>query len=386
MAAKRDYYEVLGVAKGATEDEIKKSYRKLALKYHPDKNPNDKEAEEKFKEAAEAYSVLSDSEKRSRYDRFGEAGLGGASAGGFSGGGFSMEDIFSMFGDVFGGHSGGFGGFSSGYGGGTQKPVHRGQDLRIRIKLSLAEISKGCEKTVMINKHVACPDCHGDGVLNPSDKKTCESCHGSGIVTSVQNSIFGRMQTQHTCPSCNGEGEIIINPCKKCNGNGIVMDKESISFKVPAGVVGGMQIAIRGKGNAAPRGGINGDLIVLIEEIPNEELIRNGNDLIHNVVVSVSQAALGDSLEVPTIEGKAKIRLEPGTQPGKVLRLRGKGLPIYGSNHSIGDLLINVNIYIPEKLSDEEQDALKKAAESQNFKPTESIKREINEKTRQMFR
>lgn len=382
MASKRDYYEVLGVAKNATEEELKKAYRKLAIKYHPDKNPGDKEAEEKFKEAAEAYSVLSDAQKRSRYDQFGHAGVGGASgAGGFGGQGMSMEDIFSMFGDLFGsGGFGSFGGFSSGFssGRGSARPVSKGSDLRVRIKLSLADISKGVDKTIALNKYVPCKECSGVGCKDSKDKHTCQTCHGSGVVSSVQDTIFGRMQSSTTCRTCGGVGEVIENPCSHCGGSGIVRDKESIDIHIPAGVIGGMQISLSGKGNAAPRGGINGDLLVVVEELPDENLIRNGNDLIYNLLVSVPLAAKGGEVVVPTLDGKVKLRIEPGTQPGKVLRLRGKGISVYGSRYGKGDLLVHVNVHIPHSLSSEDKKLLDQLERSEHFIPSESDRKNID--------
>ncbi|MGM9774504.1 MAG: DnaJ domain-containing protein, partial [Candidatus Egerieousia sp.] len=303
MAEKRDYYEVLGVAKGATEEEIKKAYRKLALKYHPDRNPGDKEAEEKFKEAAEAYDVLSNPDKRKRYDQFGFAG-NSAAGGGFSGGGFSMEDIFSQFGDIFGGHFGGGGGFGDvfgsafGFGGGSQgRRVERGSDIRIRIKLTLSEILNGVEKKIKINKLVPCPDCHGKGAVNESDIKTCPHCNGSGVEVKVVRSILGQMQTQTTCSHCGGTGKVVAKPCAKCGGSGLVKAPEEISFRVPAGVAQGMQLTVQGKGNAARNGGVNGDLFVVIEEIADKDFQRDGNDLIYSLFVSVPDAITGCEAE-----------------------------------------------------------------------------------------
>ena len=366
--AKRDYYEVLGVEKSASADEIKKAYRKMAIKYHPDKNPGDKEAEEKFKEAAEAYDVLSNPDKKQRYDQFGHAGVGGAAGGGFNAGGFSMEDIFSQFGDIFGGHFGGFSGFG-GFGGGSRGArVQRGSDIRIRVKLSLKEIVHGVEKKVRINKMVQCPECHGKGAASEADIKTCENCHGSGVVTKVVQTMFGQMQSQGVCPNCNGEGKIIAKPCKKCSGTGLVKDSEEISFKIPAGVAQGMQLTVQGKGNAAKNGGINGDLLVLIEEEPDKELQRDGNDLIYSLFVSVPDAILGTTAEVPSVDGKLRIKIEPGTQSGKILRLRGKGVPDingYGS----GDLLVYVQVWIPKSTSAEERAQLEKMRNSSNFSP-----------------
>jgi len=381
--AKRDYYEVLGVEKNASADEIKKAYRKKAIEFHPDKNPDDKHAEEKFKEAAEAYDVLSDPQKRQRYDQFGHAGVGGASQGGF-GGGMSMEDIFSQFGDIFGGHFGGFGGFS-GFGGSRGgRRVNRGSDLRVKVKLTLKEIATGVEKKIKVKKYVSCSQCNGSGAEDSNSTATCDTCRGSGVVTRVTNTILGQMQTQSTCPTCNGEGKIITKKCASCSGEGIVKDDEVITINIPAGVAEGMQLSMSGKGNAARHGGINGDLLILVEEGPHPELIRDENDLLYNLLLTVPQAALGDSVEVPTIDGKAKVKIEPGTQPGKVLRLRNKGLPSINS-YGTGDLLVNVSIYIPETLSSSEKETLRGLDNSPNFQPNKSIKDKIFNKFRSMF-
>lgn len=392
MAAKRDYYEILGVDKGASDAELKKAYRKLAIKYHPDKNPGDKEAEEKFKEAAEAYSVLSDPDKRQRYDQFGHAGVDGAAGGGgFGGAGMSFDDIFSMFGDIFNNGGGGsFGGFSSGgfggfggFGGSSQQRRERGSDLRIRVKLTLKEINSGVSKTVAINKYVKCSECHGSKAKDANGVKTCDRCHGSGYVTSVQNSIFGRVQTQTPCPDCQGTGQVITNPCPHCHGKGVVLEKANVSFDIPAGVTGGMQINIRGKGNAAPKGGVDGDLLVLVEEIPDENLIRNANDLIYNLVISVPLAIKGGTVEVPTLDGKAKVKIEPGTQPGKVLRLRGKGIAMHG--YGRGDLLVNVNVYIPTAKSSDDKSLVDRMDSADVFKPTSEVKENIDRDYRRRF-
>lgn len=382
MAEKRDYYEVLGVSKNATDDDLKKAYRKKAIQYHPDKNPGDKEAEEHFKEVAEAYDVLSDPQKRSRYDQFGHAGLGGAAGGGFGGGGMSMEDIFSRFGDLFGGF-GGFGRFSD-MGGGSRRRVRRGSDLRVRVKLSLADISKGVEKKVKVKKQVVCSKCRGDGTEDANGKTTCQTCHGSGVVTRVSNTFLGAMQTQSTCPTCHGEGEIITKPCSKCKGEGVEIGEEVISFHIPAGVAEGMQMSVNGKGNAAPRGGVNGDLIVVIAEEPDPNLIRNGNDLIYNLLISVPLAIKGGSVEVPTIDGRAKIRIEAGTQPGKMLRLRNKGLPSV-NGYGTGDQLVNVNVYIPESIDAKDEQAIAAMETSDSFKPTDAARKDIDKKYREML-
>jgi molecular chaperone DnaJ len=366
--AKRDYYEVLGVQKNATADEIKKAYRKKAIQYHPDKNPDNAEAEEMFKEAAEAYEVLSNSDKRARYDQFGHAGMGGAAGGGGGFGGFSdIEDIFSQFGDIFGGHFG-FGGFGGGGSRGQSRRVNKGSNLRIKVKLDLEEIYRGAEKKIKVNKYIKCDSCDGSGAEGNSSHSTCTTCNGSGQVIRVQNTILGQMQTSSTCPTCNGDGKIIKNKCKKCSGEGIVKGEEVLDIHIPAGVAEGMQMSVSGKGNAARRGGINGDLLVVIEEKPHPELVRDGNDLIYSLYISVSEAAIGGQVEIPTVDGKVKIKLESGTQPGKILRLRGKGVPDV-NGYGRGDLLVNINVWIPKKLSSEEKKILEKLAASDNFKP-----------------
>mgnify|MGYP001130984560 FL=1 len=382
--AKRDYYEVLGVDKNASEEEIKKAYRKKAIQYHPDKNPGDKEAEEKFKEAAEAYDVLSDPQKRQRYDQFGHAGVGGASQSGGFGGGMSMEDIFSQFGDIFGGHLGSFGGFG-GFGGQRGgRRVNRGSDLRVKVKLSLKDIATGVEKKIKVKKYVACSHCHGTGAEGSDGTKTCDTCKGSGVVTRIANTILGQMQTQTTCPTCGGEGKVIVKKCTNCNGEGIVRDEEVITINIPAGVAEGMQLSMNGKGNAARHGGINGDLLILVEEEPHPELLRDENDLIYNLLLSFPQAALGGSVEVPTVDGKVKVKIDPGTQPGKVLRLRNKGLPSV-NGYGTGDLLVNVSVYVPENLSQSEKDTLNGLENSPNFQPNKTMKEKFFDKFRRLF-
>ncbi len=380
--AKRDYYEVLGVSKNATVDEIKKAYRAKAIQYHPDRNPGDKDAEEKFKEAAEAYDVLSNEEKRGRYDRFGHAGVGSSAAGGgFGGGGMSMDDIFSQFGDLFGGHFGGFGGFRSSS---RSHSVRRGSDLRVKVKLSLKEIASGVEKKIKVKKYVPCKHCHGNGAADEHAIASCPTCHGNGYVTRIANTILGQMQTQSTCPTCGGTGETITRKCPECNGEGVMRAEEIITLNIPAGVGEGMQLSMNGKGNAARRGGVNGDLLVVIEEEKHPELIRDENDLIYNLLLTVPQAVLGDSVEVPTVDGRVKVKIEPGTQPGKVLRLRNKGLPSVNS-YGTGDLLINVSVYIPEKLATSEKEKIKEMAHSENFQPSQSIKDRIFSKFRDLL-
>lgn len=363
MAEKRDYYEVLGVSKNADAAEIKKAYRKLALQYHPDKNPDNKEAEERFKEAAEAYDVLSNEEKKRKYDQFGHAGFGGG-AGGF-GGGMSMDDIFSHFGDIFGGF-GGFGGFSGG--GRSARRVNRGTNLRVKVKLTLEEIATGVEKKIKVKKYVADAHCHGTGAKDGSSYSTCSTCKGSGQITRVQNTILGAMQTTSTCPTCEGEGKIINEKCPYCNGEGVELSEEVISLNIPAGVADGMQLSLGGKGNAARRGGINGDLIVLVEEEEHEELVRDGNDLLYNTFVGFPDAVLGDSVEIPTLEGKVKVKIEPGTQPGKILRLRGKGLPDV-NGYGKGDLLVKINVWIPKNLSKEDKKLVEELKTHSFLKP-----------------
>jgi molecular chaperone DnaJ len=381
--AKRDYYEVLEVSKSASAEEIKKAYRKKAIQYHPDKNPGDKAAEEKFKEAAEAYEVLSDANKRQRYDQFGHAGVGGAAGnGGFGGGGMTMEDIFSHFGDIFGGH---FGGFRGGFGGANAgRHIRRGSDLRVKVKLTLKEIASGVEKKIKVKKYVPCKHCSGTGSDGPDGTKTCTTCKGTGSVTRVANTIFGQMQSTSVCPTCNGEGKTVVKKCPACNGEGIVYEEETITLNIPAGVMEGMQLSMSGKGNAARRGGMNGDLLVLVEEEPHPELIRDENDLIYNLLLSFPTAALGGSVEVPTIDGRAKVKIDPGTQPGKVLRLRNKGLPSVNS-YGTGDLLVNINVYVPENLSSREKETLSTLENADNFKPSLSQKEKIYNKFKHIF-
>ncbi|HLN52134.1 MAG TPA: molecular chaperone DnaJ [Lentimicrobium sp.] len=362
---KRDYYEILGVPKNAGEAEIKKAYRKLALQYHPDKNPGNKDAEEKFKEAAEAYEVLSNAEKRSRYDQFGHEGVRGG-PGGFSGGGMSMEDIFSQFGDIFGSAFGG--GFSGFGGGGARRRVNKGTDLRVKVKLTLQEIAKGVEKKIKVNKLVSCKKCDGTGAADSSSFNTCQHCHGTGQITRVTNTFLGQMQTSSTCPYCNGEGRTITKKCDQCGGSGTLKDEEVISLNIPAGVTDGIQLSVGGKGNAAPRGGVPGNLIVQIEEIPDPELIRDGTNILYEHYISFPDAALGTAIEVPTIEGRVRIKIEPGTQGGKVLRLKGKGIPSL-NGYEKGDQLININVWTPKNLSRQEEELLERLKNSENFKP-----------------
>lgn len=367
--SKRDFYDILGVTKSASADEIKKAYRKMAIKYHPDKNPGDKAAEEKFKEAAEAYEILSNPEKKQRYDQFGHAGMGGAGGGGgHYGGSMNMEDIFSQFGDIFGGGGSPFDSFFGGGQRGGGRRVVKGSNLRIKVKLTLEEISNGTEKKIKVNKQISCKTCNGTGAKDKSSVSTCGTCGGSGAVRKVTNTILGQMQTTATCPNCNGSGQQITAKCNSCHGDGVVRGEETITINIPAGVSDGMQLSMSGKGNAAPNGGIPGDLIILIEEIPHETLKREGNNVVYDLHLNFVDAALGMSVEVPTIDGKAKIKIEPGTQSGKLLRLKGKGIPEVNSYHR-GDQIIHVNIWTPKALNAEERAILEKLRDSSNFKP-----------------
>ena len=398
MAEKRDYYEVLGVSKDATADEIKKAYRKKAVQYHPDRNPDDKEAEEKFKEAAEAYDVLSDADKRAKYDRFGHSmgpqGFGGAGGGGYySTGGMSMEDIFAQFGDIFGdmfggggrGHYGqGFGGFSGATGGAPRQHVNKGTDLRVTVKVTLKDIMNGVEKKLKIPRFVACEHCKGTGAKDGTAFKTCQRCQGAGYVVGVQQTMFGAQQTRHICPECNGEGKVITEPCTFCQGTGVTKKDEIVSFRIPAGVEDGMTLTLRGQGNAPRHGGVNGDLLIVIQEEKDSELIRDGADLIYNLMLDFPTAALGGGAEVPTVDGRARLKIQPGTQPGKVLRLRGKGLPKMNSSAK-GDLLINVMVYVPESLTDAEKSAIESLKDQPNVVPTESTVKRIFSRLRHIF-
>lgn len=369
--AKRDYYEVLGVGKNATEDDLKKAYRKLALKYHPDRNPGDKNAEEKFKEAAEAYSVLSDKDKRARYDQFGEAGLG--DNGGFSSGNMNMDDIFSMFGDLFGGGGGfsGFSGFSSRSG---ARHVNKGTSLRVRIKVTLEDIDKGVEKKIKLQKYIKCSACNGTGAKAGSKVDTCPTCGGRGYVTQVQRSIFGQMQTQSVCPTCGGEGTIIKDKCPVCGGEGIVRGEEVVSINIPAGVQDGMQLSVPQKGNAGPRGGVAGDLIVLIEEVKHDKFERNGQDLCLQTYITFAQAVKGTTIEVPTLNGNVKFKIEQGMYSGKIYRLRGKGLPEVNNPYHRGDLLVRVDVWVPKTTTKAEREILDQLDTLDSFKPNPTAK------------
>ena len=395
MENKRDYYEVLGVSKTATPEEIKKAYRKLAIKYHPDKNPGDKAAEEKFKEAAEAYEVLSNEDKRKKYDQFGHAmgpqgfeGFGGGNGGYYSAGGMSMEDIFSQFGDIFGGHFEFGGGFGGATGGRTssrrRKQQRRGSDLRIKVKLTLEEISKGVSKTLRIPTYVKCEHCNGTGAKDGTAFTTCPTCHGTGTVSQVVQGLFGPQEAVGICPQCEGEGKVISQTCSYCSGEGIIRKDELVSFNIPAGVSEGMTLTVKGKGNAPRRGGINGDLLVVIEEIKHPELIRDGKDVIYNLMLDLVTAALGGAVEVPTISGRARLNITAGTQPGKVLRMKGKGLPD-PQGGAQGDELINVMVYIPEKLTDKEKAAFESLRNEPNIKPDPSTTHRLFSKLKHIF-
>ena len=393
MENKRDYYEVLGVSKNASDDEIKKAYRSLARKYHPDVNPGDKAAEEKFKEAAEAYEVLSNAEKRQKYDQFGfnmgpQGFPGGGQDGGFyHAGGMSMDDIFSMFGDIFGdvrGGGGRYSGFGSATGGRQRRTQRKGSKLRIHVKMTLKDILHGATKTLKIPTFMKCDHCNGTGAKDGTAFATCPQCHGTGSITETQQTIFGISQAHVECPRCNGTGKVITESCQYCRGTGVEKKDQQITFSIPAGVEDGNVLTIAGKGNAPEHGGVNGDLLVVIDEVKDPELIRDGADVIYNLMLDIPTATLGGSVDVPTIEGRARLKIAPGTQPGKILRLRGKGLPT-GRGSAHGDELVNVMVYIPEKLSDAERSAIESLQGSPNIQPSETEKQRLFSKFKHIF-
>lgn len=378
MAEKRDYYEVLGLQKGATEDEIKSAYRKAALKWHPDRwvsgtDVEKKTAEANFKEASEAYSVLSDPDKKARYDQMGFAGVNGDPGMDWSQGFGNLNDILNnLFGGAFGGFGGGgFGGFSGfgGFGGQQAQRQTRGRDIRTRVKLTLEEIVNGCEKDVTIERNRPCPECGGKGTKNSSDVKTCPTCKGTGQVQHMTNSLFGRTISYATCPQCQGEGKIVSNPCRSCKGTGLVRVKETVKVKVPAGVESGMQITLRNEGHSAPRGGVNGDLLVVIEELPHASLKREAENLFFTKVISVTDAMLGCEVTVPCLDGPYKMKLDAGTQSGSVIKLRGKGMPVVNGYGGRGDLYVKILVWIPRKLSRSEKELIEKLKDSSSVKP-----------------
>ena len=389
---KKDFYEILGVTKTSSQDEIKKAYRKVAMQFHPDRNPGDKASEEKFKEAAEAYEILSDTDKRAQYDRFGHNAFNqarGGGGGGFNGAGMNMDDIFSQFGDVFGEESP-FGSFFGGGNGrqsarGGRPKGTRGSNLRIKIKLNYEEIAKGATKTVKVKKHVPCTTCTGSGAKDKNSVQTCSTCGGNGQVKRVQNTFLGQMQTVTTCPTCSGEGSIVANKCTSCKGEGRVYGEETVTIEIPAGVQEGMQLSMNGKGNAGERGGANGDLIVLIEEEAHAELHKDGLNVAFDLHISFPEAVFGTNVEVPTIDGKAKIKIPPGTQSGKIFRLKGKGFPSVNS-YEKGDQLIHVNIWTPQQVNGDEKAMLETMQESTNFQPKpEKGDKSFFDKVREMF-
>jgi molecular chaperone DnaJ len=372
--AKQDYYEILGVNKGATAAEIKKAYRKMALKYHPDKNPDDKSAEENFKKAAEAYEILSDADKKARYDQFGHQAFEGG-AGGFGGGGMNMDDIFSQFGDIFGGAFGGGGGGFSGFGGQRQRVV-KGSNLRIRVKLTLEEIANGVEKKIKVKRKIQAPG---------TTYKTCSTCHGSGQVTRITNTILGRMQTASPCTTCGGAGQMIDKKPAGADAQGLIVSEETVSIKIPAGVVDGMQLKVSGKGNGAPGNGISGDLLVAITEEDHPTLQREGDNLHYDLYVSIPDAVLGTSKEIDTVTGKVRIKIEAGVQSGKILRLRGKGIPSI-NGYGKGDLLVHVNVWTPKTLDKKQKDFFENMKNDEHFEPKpESTDKSFFEKVKDMF-
>lgn len=383
MSEETDYYKILGVERTATAEEIKRAYKKVAIKYHPDRNPDNKEAEEKFKQAAEAYEVLHDPDKRARYDQFGKAGVDGT--GGFGGQGMDLNDIFAHFGDIFEGMGFG-GGFGRGFGGRSRRPQYKGSDLRLKVKLTLAEIATGVTKKFKVRKNITCSECGGNGCEHGHSAETCPTCNGQGFVVRSQRSFLGMVQTQEPCPSCGGEGTVIKHKCKACRGEGVVSGEEIVEIQIPAGVAEGMVVNVPGKGNAAKHNGVPGNIQVLIEEEAHPELLRDENDLIYNLLLTVPQAVLGDTVEIPTIDGKARIKIEPGTQPGTALRLRGKGLPaVQGYGYGKGDIVVNISVYIPETLSKEEKRAFEAMRDNDNVKGAQSVKDKIFKSFRRYF-
>ena len=379
--SKRDYYEILGVDRGADKAVIKKAYRKVAIKYHPDKNPDNPGAEDQFKEAAEAYEILSDENKKARYDQYGHDGMrGGGGFGGGGGHGMDMNDIFSQFGDIFGG--GGGGGFG---GGGGRRAQRKGTNLRIKLKMTLEDIANGADKKVKVKRQASCTPCSGTGAKDGTAMRTCPTCQGAGQVKKIVNTMLGQMVSSATCPACHGKGQIIEQKCKSCHGDGVTLEEDVIELKIPAGVADGMQLAVSGKGNMPPGGGIPGDLLVVIEEVTHDELIREGNNVLYELYISFSDAALGSPVEIPTITGKAKINIKSGTQSGSILRLRGKGIKDI-NGYGTGDLLVHVNVWIPKALSKEETTILEGFKESENFKPNPGKKeRNFFDKMREFF-
>jgi molecular chaperone DnaJ len=388
MSTKRDYYEVLGVSKGASQEEIKKAYRKVAMQFHPDRNPGDKASEEKFKEAAEAYEILNDADKKAQYDRFGHNAFSqGRGGGGFSGSSMNMDDIFSQFGDIFGddafGSFFGGGGRRGGSGGGGRGT--RGSNLRVKLKMNFEEMANGANKTIKVKKHIKCGTCEGSGAKDKSSVQTCGTCGGSGQVRRVQNTFLGQMQTVTTCPTCNGEGSTVTLKCTSCKGEGRVYGEETVTIDIPAGVQEGMQLSINGKGNAGERGGSPGDLIVLVEEEAHAQLHRDGLNVAFDLHISFPEAVFGTQVEVPTIDGRAKIKIPPGTQSGKIFRLKGKGFP-HVNSYEKGDQLIQVNVWTPQHLSHEEKTMVEKMQSSANFEPKpEKSEKSFFDKVREMF-
>jgi molecular chaperone DnaJ len=365
---KRDYYEILGVDKSADETTIKKAYRKVAMQYHPDRNPGDKAAEDKFKEAAEAYEVLSDPDKKARYDRYGHAGVENM-GGGYSGGGMNMEDIFSHFGDIFGDSGSPFESFFGGQGGSRSRSGgQRGSNLRIKVSLTLEEIEAGVTKKIKVKKQITCKTCSGSGAKDRNSVSTCGTCQGSGYVRQIKNTFLGQMQTTVVCPKCNGSGKSITAVCHTCKGDGRQMDEELIEIEIPAGVQEGMQLSMRGKGNAGQGGGPAGDLLINIEEKTHEKFSRDGQNVVYDLFLNFADAALGTSVEVPTLTGNVKVKIPAGTQAGKIFRLKGKGLPSL-QQYGKGDQLINVNIWTPKNLTHEETQMMEKMRNMPNFKP-----------------